>query len=62
MKPIREGDGDLLVEGKRWVGIMDDERTPQTVRVLASVVRVVPVCAWLISLSELDCFATMTTT
>jgi len=61
MEPIRESDGHLLVEGKRWVGIVDDQRTPQAVGVLASVMRVVPVGASLISLSRLECFALVTT-
>lgn len=52
MKPIREGDGDFFVEGERRARIMNDQGTPETIRVLAGIVRVVPIGARLISLTS----------
>lgn len=52
MVPVREGQDKFMVNllSVRELGVVDDEGTAKTIRILRIVVRVVPVCAGLVNL------------
>lgn len=48
--PVRERKRNLLIEMERRTRVVDDQRTPEPIRELAQVVRVVPICTSFVDL------------